>query len=241
MYEIETSYWWFLGKRYLIDFLLKTYLSHDGRNRLLDVGCGTGLVLELMKSHGPAFGIELSGDAISFLRRRNLNLVVQSDASQALPFKNDVFSIITCLDVLEHLRNDIFLVEEMFRICKPGGFIIITAPAMNCLWSEHDEALHHKRRYTKKELLNRLVAVNCHVKKATYFNTSLFMPIFAIRKIKAIFKQKSVAQSDFFIPLPGWVNACLYFFYSKELTLLKSLTFPFGVSLLAILQKQGSV
>jgi len=109
---------------------------------------------------------------------------------------------------------------------------------MNCLWSKHDEALHHERRYTKKGLLNRIVTANCHVKKVTYFNTSLFFPIFAIRKIKAMFKQKSLAQSDFFIPLPRWLNSCLYFFYSKELTLLKSLSFPFGISLLTILQKE---
>ncbi|MEO0248350.1 MAG: class I SAM-dependent methyltransferase [candidate division WOR-3 bacterium] len=238
MYDIEKSYWWFLGKHRLVDLLVGNYLRESARQRLLDVGCGTGVILELLKTYGMAVGIELSGLAISFAKRRNLHLLVQSDASRGLPFKDNSFSIITCLDVLEHLDDDSHLIEEMLRVCQPAGHIIITVPAMNSLWSEHDLALHHRRRYRKGGLLAHVAHLDCLVAKATFFNTFLFLPIFAARKVRALFQRGKAPRSDFFLPLPSWLNSSLYFLYSLEIALLPILNLPFGISLLVILQKK---
>ncbi len=237
MHDIERTYWWFRGKQFLIDVFLKRYLSESKDNKLLDIGCGTGIILELMKKHGSGYGIELSALGIKMLKQKNLNLLVQSDANRPMPFKDDVFSAITCLDVLEHLDSDFELLKEMVRICKPGGVIVITVPAMRFLWSIHDEALHHKRRYTKKQLLNRIGALNCTVVKSSYFNSCLFFPIAFVRLMKSLFRDGKVVKSDFFMALPKWLNRTLYFFYSTELNCLRFTTIPFGLSVLLIVQK----
>jgi len=237
MHDIEKTYWWFRGKQFLVNMLLKKLLNPSKDNKLLDIGSGTGIILELLKKHGTGYGIELSALAIKMLKQRNVNSIVQSDANRPIPFKNNVFSAITCLDVLEHLENDFGLLKEMVRICNPGGIIIITVPALQFLWSPHDEALHHKRRYTKKQLLNRISPLDCAVIKASYFNASLFLPIATIRKIKSFFKKGKEVKSDFHISLPEWLNRTLYLWYSAELNCLKSANIPFGISALLILQK----
>ena len=237
MYDIEKTYWWFKGKQFLIDLFLRTHLSESKDNKLLDIGSGTGIILELMKKHGIGYGIELSSLGIKMLKRRDLNLIVQSDVNRPMPFKKDVFSAITCLDVLEHLENDFGILKEMLRICKPGGVIIITVPAMQFLWSPHDEALHHKRRYTKKQIVDKIAPLNCIVIKASYFNGTLFLPITVVRKSKLLFRKNREVKSDFFMALPNWLNRVLYFLYSTELSCLRFVNIPFGVSALLIIQK----
>ena len=237
MYDIESTYWWFRGKQFLIDMLLSNHLKEDRSNRALDIGAGTGFTLELLQRYGTAYGVELSTVAIHMLRQRGLNFIVRSDADEPIPFKSDAFSAVTCLDVLEHLENDSGLLEEMVRVCKPGGIIFITVPAMPFLWSRHDEALHHKRRYIKKQLLNQIAPFKCSVIKVSYFNASLFAPIAAVRKLKSYWKEDKEAKSDFFMPLPGWVNRVLSFLYTTELKFLRIANFPFGVSIMLIVQK----
>lgn len=238
MYDIEQSYWWFVGKQFLVRSILEgCSLCSPAKDRILDIGCGTGTVLKLLEDFGTAYGVELSTDAIQFLKKRDLNLVVRSDVSQSIPFKDDAFSVITCLDVLEHLDDDFTLLNEMVRVCKPGGHIVLTVPALNVLWSRHDAALHHKRRYTKKRLLEKVSPLHATVTKKSYYNTALILPILAVRKLKPLFSDKESMQSDFFISIPRWINALLTFVFVTEIRFLKRLNFPIGVSLLLIMKK----
>jgi SAM-dependent methyltransferase len=238
MYDIEQSYWWFVGKQFLVKSILRKFKpSRLKKDRVLDIGCGTGTILKLLESYGIAYGVELSTDAIQFLKRRDLHFVVRSDAGISIPFKEDVFSVITCLDVLEHIDDDFTLLNEMIRVCEPGGHIMLTVPAFNALWSSHDAALHHRRRYTKKQMLDKISRLNATVVKSSYYNTALILPILAVRKLKPSFSDKQDMQSDFFIPMPGWINALLTFVFVAEILFLQRMNFPFGVSLLFILQK----
>jgi ubiquinone/menaquinone biosynthesis C-methylase UbiE len=238
MYRIEQTYWWFVGKRFLVKNTFKRLFTKGSKqNEILDIGCGTGIILKLLKSFGNAYGMELSEKAIRFLKQRDLNLVVRSDASKCIPFKTNSFSAITCLDVLEHLEEDGNLIGEMFRICKPGGYVIVTVPALESLWSPHDVALHHKRRYTKQQLLRRVSQFNWKIVQSSYYNTTLFLPIMAIRKLKTCLYSNKDTHSDFFIRLPAWLNTTLSLLFVSEIYCLKFLNFPFGVSLLLILQK----
>ncbi|MBW2173556.1 MAG: class I SAM-dependent methyltransferase [Deltaproteobacteria bacterium] len=240
MFDIETSYWWFVGKQFLVkNILRKCSLNSLKKNRILDIGSGTGTILKLLEGYGIAYGVELSTDAIQFLKRRDLNFVVRSDASLSIPFKEDVFSVITCLDVLEHIDDDFALLNEMVRVCEPGGHIILTVPAFNALWSPHDSALQHRRRYTRKQMLKRVCRLNSAVIKSSYYNTALFLPILAVRKLKPFLSDKQNTESDLFIPIPRWLNALLTLLYMAEIACLQFLNFPFGVSLLLILKKSN--
>lgn len=240
MYDIEQSYWWFVGKQFLVKSILRKFKpSRLKKDRVLDIGCGTGIILKLLEGFGTAYGVELSADAIQFLKKRGLRFVARSDASQSIPFKDSSFSAITCLDVLEHLDDDLALLNEMLRVCKPGGHIVLTVPAFNVLWSPHDVALHHRRRYTRTQMLKKIFRLNCTVVKNSYYNTILFLPILAIRKLKPFLSDRQNVESDFFIPIPRWINALLTFLYVAEIGYLQFLNFPFGVSLLLILKKSN--
>jgi len=242
MYDIESTYWWFRGKQFLLSMLLNDHLDDDGSNRALDIGAGTGSTLELLRKYGAAYGVEFSTVAIHMLKQVGLNSIVRSNAEESIPFKSDTFSVVTCLDVLEHLENDSGLLAEMVRVCKPGGIILVTVPAMPFLWSSHDQALHHKRRYIKNQLLNRIAPLNCIVTRSTYFNAFLFLPIAAVRTFKSFVRAGGAkAESDFFMPLPRWLNSALYFLFATELKCLRIVGIPFGLSILAVIQKPYNV
>ena len=238
MYRLEESYWWFVGKQFLVREQVKPLLLNRGSGaRILDIGSGTGIILKTLEEFGQAFGMEMSREAIQFLKKRKLKRVVCSDAEQVLPFKNDCFSLVTCLDVLEHLDHDKELLAEMIRVCEEGGHVLVTVPAFNRLWSPHDSVLHHRRRYTRTRLLDQLSGLNGQVLKASYYNFILSLPILAVRKLRSLFCEKGKGQSDFFIDLPEGLNRSLSALYKLEILGLRILRYPYGVSLLVLLRK----
>ena len=240
MYHIEQSHWWFRGKQFLLKQALKSLDNKASENgRILDIGAGTGIILKILMDFGEAYGIELSPQAIKFLKKRKLKRIICADADYSLPFKNDTFTMITCLDVLEHLEKDVGLFKEMIRISRPGGHILVAVPAFDIFWGSHDVALHHKRRYTRKKILQIIREMNCRVVKASYYNITLSMPILAVRTFKSIFLHNRQAQSDFFMSLPNFLNSLLGFLYKAEIWCLKSINFPFGVSVVLVLRKSG--
>jgi SAM-dependent methyltransferase len=240
MHDIEKSYWWFVGKQFLVKTLLKE-LSFErfAPRKVLDIGCGTGITLKLLEGFGQAYGMELSSEAIHFLRQREVKYIVQSDAGQRLPFKDCTFSAITCLDVLEHLDDDVNVLKEMARVCRPGGHVIITVPAFSFLWSLHDVALHHRRRYTKWQLLGKVSRLGYKVVKVSYYNFVLFFPILSVRRLKPFVFHERNFRSDFFLPLPKFANSLLGVLLLGEILCLRFLNFPFGVSLVLLLQKEN--
>jgi ubiquinone/menaquinone biosynthesis C-methylase UbiE len=240
MHDIEQTYWWFVGKQFLVRRILQRLpLNKRRQDRILDIGCGTGIILKLLENFGVSYGAECSPEAIQFLRHRGLNLIVRSDVDQSVPFKDNTFSAITCLDVLEHLDNDFKLLKEMGRVCKPGGHVILTVPAFEILWSSHDIALRHKRRYTRKAMLERTGGLGYRVMKASYYNTILFLPVLIVRKLRGFSGSKKHARSDFFLPIPNWLNTLLSSLFVFEICCLRFLNFFFGVSLLFVLQKSN--
>jgi len=238
MYDLETRYWWFLGKQHLVkNQMRKLSLKALHPIRLLDIGSGTGIIMKALENFGKVYGMELSMEAIRFLKRRDLDLIVRSDANDTLPFKDEAFTVITCLDVMEHLDKDVDLVQEMFRICRPGGYVILTVPAFQAFFSVHDKALHHRRRYTKIRLVAIIKKTDFRVVKISYYNMMMSLPIMVIRKIKASWLPQGDWHSDLSIELPLLVNKALTYFYRAEIALLGFLSYPFGVSLVAVLQK----
>jgi ubiquinone/menaquinone biosynthesis C-methylase UbiE len=180
MYRLEGSYWWYVARRALAVELLTDEINGRSPVRILDVGCGTGANVSAFTQLATTTGIDASMDALHFCRNRGINAVALSPV-EVLPFGRATFDIVTALDVLEHTDDDLLCLREIHRVSKERGLVLITVPAYGFLWSEHDEALKHRRRYTAHELRNKLALTGFEVVRTSYFISTLFFPILALR------------------------------------------------------------
>lgn len=181
-FELEDTHWWFQGRRAVIWALLRRAGAGE-HLRVLDAGCGTGRNLVEFGALGTAQGVDASPDALEFCRRRGLQDVTAGQI-EALPFAEDSFDLILATDVLEHLQDDCSALRELRRVAAPGGRLLATVPAYNWLWSRHDAAHHHFRRYTFRALRQRLRATGWEPLQWSYFNTTLLPPIAAVRLLE---------------------------------------------------------
>jgi SAM-dependent methyltransferase len=237
MYSLEEANWWYSGRR---DLVLNTATRIDkvllGKPlRILDVGCGTGINLKYLQDLGDAYGLDISKDALKFSRSRGLPSLICGSADK-LPFKDGRFDLVLALDVIEHIDEDIFAVRELCRVLKPGGHLIITVPAFQFLWSGHDQAVHHKRRYTRSELIDILGLGGFENEKATYWNFFLFLPVVAIRMLKRFQRSGDETQTDL-AELPSPLNMLLLELLHIENRILKRFDLPFGVSVMCVCRK----
>jgi ubiquinone/menaquinone biosynthesis C-methylase UbiE len=160
MHELETHYWWFVGRRALVAHLLDHALPRLNTRapQLVDIGCGTGANLPMLREkvgpQGQVFGFDFSPLALKFARQHleTSSVSLSQGDALAMPVRDGCADIVTMLDVLEHLSDDNAALGEVHRILKPGGALVLSVPAYQHLWSAHDEALHHFRRYEKQGL-----------------------------------------------------------------------------------------
>lgn len=232
MYRLEDVYWWFIARRQLAVDVLTRELEGRSDARILDVGCGTGSNLAAFAQLGRATGVDMSREALEFCRLRGVETVAYS-AIERLPFADGTFDVVTAMDVLEHVDDDLAALEELRRVLRPGGLLLSTVPAYGFLWSEHDEALKHRRRYTAHELRNKLTLRDFAVERTSYFITSLFFPILAMRFHQGLFKKSTYPQTSVRL-LPRWVNSSLIGLLGLERRLFRHLNLPFGVSIVAL-------
>jgi len=206
------------------------------RCRILDAGCGTGVNLQMLAKHGDAIGVDVSPEALKFSTKRSVGTLLNGRIER-LGFHAESFGLITALDVLEHVEDDRAAIRELHRITKPGGRLVITVPAYQSLWSEHDEALHHYRRYTRRQLREKLTDAGFEIEKMSYFMTLFFLPIFVFRLGQRLLKKRQGQAQVSYIILPKWLNQLLVKILDIERWLLRWITLPFGVSLLCVARK----
>ena len=232
MYGLENFYWWFVARRALAQEILSSEINGRGAVRILDVGCGTGANMKAFARQGMTVGIDASIDALGFCRTRGIQTLALSGV-ETLPFAEGAFNIVTALDVLEHTDDDLMALREIQRVCDKDGLLLVTVPAYGFLWSEHDEALKHRRRYTAHELRNKLSITGFDVARTSYFITTLFFPILALRIWQGLFKNSTHPKTSHYVP-PNWINALLIGLLGLERKLFRRMNLPFGVSIVAL-------
>lgn len=238
LYELEDTYWWYVARRRVVDDMLAASCGRRNDRLLADIGCGTGASVQTLANFGRVFLIDMSVEALHFCRKRGLERTVVSSA-ESMGVQSSSLDIVSALDVLEHLDHDITAMKEVHRVLKPGGTFLITVPAFGFLWSEHDEALHHRRRYTQWELRNKLTVAGFDVVRSTYFITLLFFPIAVMRFLQALFKKDAYPKTSH-VMLPKWINSLLENLLGLERWLCRWINLPFGVSIVAIARKPGA-
>jgi SAM-dependent methyltransferase len=236
MLDVDEQHWWYRGRRRVIRAELDR-LSLPEHAQVLDAGCGSGRTLEELVDYGDVSGLELNEDAAGVARDRQLG-EVEIGRLEQMPFETDRFDLITCLDVLEHVPDDRVALLELRRVSRPGGWLLATVPAYQSLWSSHDVANHHYRRYERATLRAAVAEAGWKLQRLTSFNMLLFPPAAAVRLAQRRRHGSNGNGDDFDLHLgPDWLNRVLERPMRIEANwLARGHTLPAGLSLLAVLQ-----
>ena len=234
----EERHWWFLWREGMIESLVRS-LSPAPGTKIIDVGCGTGMMVEGLGGYGRTVGVELASEALAYCRKRGVPAVQGTVLS--LPIRADAGEIIMSLDLIEHVDDDVAALREIRRILKPGGVVIITVPAFQILWSSHDEVNLHRRRYTTRQLRSAVEAAGFQTVRLTYTNTALFLPVLAFRMLKKVLRRgangSTASEADIgHVPAP--LNWLLLRLLRAETWAFGNMKRPFGVSILMVARKQ---
>jgi len=178
--------------------------------------------------------MDMSDEAIGFSKEIFDGDVRQGYLPDNVPYDEGLFDVITALDVIEHIDDDVGSLKAMHSLLKPDGKIVITVPAYMFLWSSFDEINEHKRRYTRPELREKLIEAGFTIEKISYYNTLLFPAVFIVRMLNIILNRDGASDID----MPSKpVNSILGFIFGLEKYLLRAFNLPFGVSVLAVVKK----
>lgn len=239
MRSLEDTYWWYSGLRSLVLERLRQLLKAGSTPTILDAGCGTGGMMQLLRSNlhdAKLIGIDFNRHAVDFANQRSVGCIAQASVN-SLPFKPELFDFVISLDVLYMQGVDEQkALKDFSRVLKPSGYLILNLPAFEFLRGSHDHAIKTARRYTKKRIEQLLETGGFKVQTLMYWNSILF-PVLAVwRPVSRIFPHENSPRSDL-TELPGFANSFLKWMISKELQALKHISCPFGSSVFAIAEK----
>ena len=237
MARMEEEYWWHVGRRYLIRRTLEHYIGKTGSLDVLDVGCGSGRNLQLLEQFGTVRGVEPPGPGLDNCRQNGLGEdVVKAGLADDIPHEDNSFDLVTSFDVLEHLDDDSAGVQEMRRVLRPAGYLLITVPAYRFLWSTHDEALGHRRRYVASEIHNLLNNNGFQVIRRTYAISFALPAIVAFSMAQGLFPPMHERGASY-VDVNPTTNWLLTQALKVESRILGRLDLPVGASILALARR----
>ena len=257
MARLEERYWWFVGRRFIVRSLLQRFWKSTPSTQhpalrtqisaptlapctphpalILDLGCGTGGSFSLLRNFGTVVGLDISPFALKFAKEKGMKHLVLGSAEN-LPFADNCLDLVAALDVLEHLGDDCQALREIWRVLKPNGAFVFTVPAFMSLWSVHDIALAHKRRYLWREIHDKVVQSGFRLRCLSYAICPLLPAVFVFRKMQNLF-MRGRKPATALIELPSPLNRLLIELLRLEATLIPFVRLPFGVSLVGLAEK----
>ena len=236
--EIAETYWWFVGRRAIVESMLRRFAK---RSRVaVDVGCGTGRNMQLLSNYSDCvIGFDFSRVAVSLAASQG-HRVACADCN-AMPLADASADLLSALDVLEHLDDDMRGLREFHRILKDNGLLLLTVPAYRFLWSEHDEALWHRRRYVASEIHVKLTCCGFRVLKRSYGVFFAFFPILFYRIFRGLFPKDPLAPRASHVILPAPLNKLLTGLLKIEGWMMGALNLPWGTSIIILAHKLPGV
>lgn len=267
MHALENDYWWFVGRREVIASLLRQArrrrknapreYSRGAPFDVLDLGCGTGANLPMLRDfageNGSVVGVDFSPLALRFAaaqleknqsesREYSRVAMLRGDAVH-LPLRDASFDAVTMFDVLEHIEDAAGALRESHRVLWPGGALVLSVPAYKKLWSAHDEALHHFRRYEKHELHRALKSAGFRTRILSFSMSAMPPLAWAFRRFVLPLRQKNRAVSidtlGAVLPaVPPFLNRALISYLRAEGKIIPHRPLRFGTSLVALAIKE---
>ena len=228
----ERDHWWYRARREILQRVIERRVGRVGR--LLEIGCGTGSNLQMLRGFGNVEGIETSAFAREYAASRGFS-VRDGRLPDGLPQSIGTFDAVCMFDVLEHIEGDLDALITVRRLLKPGGRIVVSVPAYQWLFSDHDIRLHHYRRYTRGRLHELLRRAGFVVSWSSHFNSLLFLPAAVVRFASRMASRKArafaPAAPSHALPVG---NGLLYRLFASERWLTDMVPLPFGLSIVAV-------
>ena len=233
MAKLDGQHWWFTARRRILDGVIERIVRPPKDARILELGAGTGHNLAMLSRFGRVEASELDPIARQLASERLGRPVVEAALPDLSMFPADSYDLVALLDVLEHVSDDKGSLHAIYQLLKPGGALILTVPINPWMWSAHDVAHHHHRRYRKKEIRKLAEDAGFSIDLISPFNSILFPPIAAVRLVG---KLTGKDDSDDAMPSP-LINRTLDNVFGLERGLIGRLPMPFGVSLVAVVRR----
>jgi SAM-dependent methyltransferase len=238
----ERDHFWFRGFRAFVGPALER-LAPGANARILDVGCGTGANLAMLRRFGRAVGIDLTWRGLAYAHERGERGVGQASAT-ALPFGNDRFDLVTSFDMLQCLPPDLeqAALGEMHRVLRPGGHAVLNVAALDLLWGNHSILAREVQRFNRRGFAKDLARAGFRPVRLTYTNATLFpivAPLRIAQRMLGLAKsdQDAKAEQEITVP-PAPINAALTALLSAEAAVVQFVNMPVGSSLLVIARKE---
>ncbi|MEA2784729.1 MAG: hypothetical protein QOF71_833 [Candidatus Eremiobacteraeota bacterium] len=235
--DLEPGFWWFEARNELIAWTLRRWFP--SMSSFLEIGCGTGYVISRLAREFPGVRMsasEIFAEAMPFVARRAPGAERYRFGACDIPFRVE-FDVVGAFDVVEHIGSDDVALAEMRRATRPGGGLVLTVPQHPALWGPSDDIGHHKRRYTRRMLRERLEAAGYRVLALRSF-VALLMPLLVASRLAARRSAAPDPRDEFRIA--PWMNRVLTGVMALErAAIMRGADSPFGGSLIAVAQRTG--
>jgi SAM-dependent methyltransferase len=236
MAQLDSRHWWFTARRRILDGVIERIVRPPEDARILELGAGTGHNLAMLSRFGTVEASELDPIARELASERLGRPVLEAALPDLAMFPAESYDLVALLDVLEHVPDDKASLEAIYKLLKPGAALLLTVPINPWMWSAHDVAHHHHRRYRKQEIARLAQQAGFAIDLISPFNSLLFPPIAAVRLVGRLTGKD---DSDDAMPSAP-VNSMLDLVFGLERSLIGRLPMPFGVSLVAVLRRPRS-
>lgn len=241
--RVEDAHWYHAGRRKLVDHYIGSIREDLGRDaRILDVGCGTGGMFDLLERYGSVTGLELSDHAarLCLEKHPSTDIVTGSANELGTIFAGRQFDLVAFFNVLYHewITDDAQVLREAASLIRPGGFVIVNEPAYMFLYRDNDKICLGKRRYARSTISALLSQAGFCTVRSTYFNSVSLLPLCVLTALqRAGMCRTNEASDELRLPPPA-INGCLSFAMASELAWIRRFGgFPFGVSILTLGRK----
>lgn len=228
----QPDYWWYRARTQLLRTALEPFLGQP--SWVLDVGSADGPSVSWMRRHGRRIALDV--DPRGLASEHGV-----CGSALALPFASEVFDVVAAFDVVEHCEPEDQAMAELARVLAPGGHLLLSVPAYQWAWTDHDVRAGHFRRYTQRRLLTAVERAGLEVRRSTYAFSAVF-PFFVAERVHRRFSRSPASGDGGLTPVPAWLDWLLMSLSGLDRRMLKRFDLPFGSSifLAAVKGKPGT-